>query len=304
MVAAISSVNRTRYNRRVTDRPVRPPRAESREVVELKAIRSAHPELASAVDMQLELVEVQRRVKARVPLPWIQHEAVWLETQVQQARSAVRFSDIPLDWSDFRLALRQTADILFRHEAMDRADRERILALSRDGNALEPLVKHWYFATSHAEGSNPDDRAPQGSPACLDQVLLLSLRPFLARCAEALLPRPEFSGWHHRHCPICGWEPDFGVITPNADRHLICGRCLGQWIFDQVACPFCENTDRTRITSFATRDGRYRVYACDVCRKYLKAYDARNATRPVMVAVDTIATLPLDAAAIQKGYDG
>ena len=41
---------------------------------------------------------------------------------------------------------------------------------------------------------------------------------------------------------------------------------------------------------------------CDVCRKYLKAYDARNASRPVMVSVDTIATLPLDAAAMQKGY--
>jgi formate dehydrogenase maturation protein FdhE len=58
------------------------------------------------------------------------------------------------------------------------------------------------------------------------------------------------------------------------------------------------------ITSFATRDGRYRVYACDVCRRYLKAYDGRNAARPVMVAVDTIATLPLDAGAIQKGYVG
>jgi hypothetical protein len=36
----------------------------------------------------------------------------------------------------------------------------------------------------------------------------------------------------------------------------------------------------------------------------LKAYDGRGASRPVMPIVDTIATLPLDAAAIQKGYDG
>jgi FdhE protein len=85
---------------------------------------------------------------------------------------------------------------------------------------------------------------------------------------------------------------------------LICGRCLAQWPFDGTACPFCANDDRTRITSFASRDGRYRVYACDVCRRYLKAYDGRSATRPVMVAVDTIATLPLDAAAIQRGYQG
>jgi formate dehydrogenase maturation protein FdhE len=44
------------------------------------------------------------------------------------------------------------------------------------------------------------------------------------------------------------------------------------------------------------------VYGCDKCKRYLKAYDARHSTRPVMVAVDTIATLPLDAAAMQRGY--
>jgi hypothetical protein len=34
----------------------------------------------------------------------------------------------------------------------------------------------------------------------------------------------------------------------------------------------------------------------------LKAFDARQASRPVMPAVDSVATLPLDAAAMQKGY--
>ena len=47
--------------------------------------------------------------------------------------------------------------------------------------------------------------------------------------------------------------------------------------FAPLTCPFCANDDRALITSFATRDGRYRVYACDVCRRYLKAYDARHA---------------------------
>ena len=94
------------------------------------------------------------------------------------------------------------------------------------------------------------------------------------------------------------------MITPGAERRLICGRCVAQWSFAPLTCPFCANDDRALITSFATRDGRYRVYACDVCRRYLKAYDARHAQRPVMVAVDTIATLPLDAAAMQRGYVG
>jgi hypothetical protein len=288
----------------VTERRVRPPRAESRDAIELKQIKAAHPELATAVDMQLELVEVQRRVQARVPLPWIQPAPGWLAARQRAGYAAVRFVDIPLDWSDFRLSLRQTADILHRHEAMERADHERILALSRDGNALEPLVIQWYNATSRSEESNPDLRLPDTAPPSLDQVLVLALRPFLARCAEALLPRQEFADWRFAHCPICGWEPDFAVITPSADRRLICGRCLGQWAFDATACPFCDNHDRARITSFTTRDGQYRVYGCDACKRYLKAYDARHASRPVMVAVDTIATLPLDAAAMQRGYRG
>ena len=66
--------------------------------------------------------------------------------------------------------------------------------------------------------------------------------------------------------------------------------------------PFCLNEDRGRITSFASRDGQYRLYACDVCQRYLKAYDARHASRPVMPAVDSVATLPFDAAAMQRGY--
>lgn len=254
--------------------------------------------------MQLALVEMQRRVQSRVPLPWIQVDPEWLKAQEAAGRPLVRFKDIPLEWSDFRLTFRQTADILQRFDALDRADHEKIVAMSREGNALPAMVEAWYDATSGVEGADPRHRAPSDSPAGLDQVLVLALRPFLTRCAEALTQRLDLSAWHHGHCPYCGWEPDFAVITPSADRRLICGRCVSQWHFAPLACPFCANDDRALITSFATRDGRYRVYACDVCRRYLKAYDARRAPRPLMAAVDTIATLPLDAAAMQRGYVG
>ncbi len=288
----------------MTERPPRAPRADPRDVAELKQLRADHPELTSAVDMQLALVDMQRRVQARVPLPWIQPDPQWLATQQAAGRPAVRFSDVPLDWTDFRLALRQTADILLRHEALDRSEHQLILSLGRDGDTLQPIVTRWYLATSGVEESDRGERTPAGAPPSLDQVLVLALRPFLARCAEALSQRPEFSAWRHGHCPFCGWEPDFAVVTPNAERRLICGRCVAQWAFDSLTCPFCTNEDRALITTFTSRDGRYRVSACDVCRRYLKAYDARNATRPVMVAVDTIATLPLDAAAMQRGYVG
>jgi hypothetical protein len=292
------------YNPLVTERPPRPPRSETREVVELKQLKVEQPDLASAVDMQLALVEMQRRVQSRVPLPWIQVDPEWLKAQEAAGRPLVRFKDIPLEWSDFRLTFRQTADILQRFDVIERVDHEKIVALGREGNTLAPIVSEWYDATSGVDGIDPQRRALADTPAGLDQVLVLAIRPFLGRCAEALTQRLDLSAWHHGHCPCCGWEPDFAVITPTSDRRLVCGRCVSQWNFAPLTCPFCANADRALITSFATRDGRYRVYACDVCRRYLKAYDARRASRPLMVAVDTIATLPLDAAAMQRGYVG
>ena len=39
---------------------MRPPRAETREVAELRQLKAAQPELASAVDLQIALVDIQR----------------------------------------------------------------------------------------------------------------------------------------------------------------------------------------------------------------------------------------------------
>lgn len=252
--------------------------------------------------MQIALVQIQRRVQSRVPLPRLQPDPAWLASQQQAGRPAVRFSDIPLDWSDFRLTLRQTADVLHRFETIGRVEYDYILALTREGNALDSIVTNWYVASSGVEPGAPPPRFPDSAPEAIEHVLVLAIRPFLARCAEALLPRPEFSRWQHGHCPVCGWEPDFAVVGMNGERRLICGRCLAQWVYGVHTCPYCANDDRTLVTSFATRDGRYRVYGCDVCRRYLKAYDARHGHRPAMATVDTVATLPLDAAAMARGY--
>ena len=105
--------------------------------------------------MQVALVEMQRRVQSRVPLPWISAEDGWLREQQSAGRALVRFGDIPLDWTDFRLTLRQTADILRRFDALEPAEYTAIIALARDGNALEPIVSAWYNATSGAGGDKP-----------------------------------------------------------------------------------------------------------------------------------------------------
>jgi hypothetical protein len=274
--------------------------------VELHAIRERHPELASAVDLHLELLELQRRIQVRVPLPTLDVSADVLKRHQANASAVLRFEDIPLDLTDLRLMVRQIADVLRRFGAIEESDYTKAQAAGRDMN-LTALAGRWYRSAAErqmtAAVGTPTVEAPTASDAeMLQQVLTLAMRPFLSRCAEVLQQRPELALWTHAHCALCAGEPDFSVITPAAERHLICSRCALRWKFEPLTCPYCRNSNRARITSFATTDGQYRVYACDVCRRYLKAYDGRRASRPVMPMVDAVATLPLDAAAIQRGY--
>ena len=288
------------------DRPPRGARSESREVAELRAIKQRHSELRDAVDMHIELVELHRRIRARVPLPSFALSADILSRHRDEARPVLRFEDIPLELTDLRLLVRQIADVLRRYGSLEDADYQKVHALGRDMKLLG-TVGEWYrrVAEQHVAAvgvSRAASAMTADDTGMLGQVLTLAMRPFLSRCAEVLQQRIELSQWNHPHCALCGAEPDFAVITPAADRHLICGRCTLQWKFEPLTCPYCRNSNRASITSFATPDGQYRVYACDHCRRYLKAYDGRRATRPFMPMVDSVATLPLDAAAIQRGY--
>jgi len=270
-------------------------RSDSREIAELRRLKEEQPDLTSAVDLQIELLQLQRRIQTRVPLPSIRLEAEYLNGLLALG-PILQFEHIPVDWSDVRFLLRATASAMRKHEALDDADWRRADDLARDADRLPGIVRSWYEAVR--PGAAPISQDAVG----LESVFLQAMRPFLTRAGDAVMARSDLAAWNRGMCPLCAGEPDLAVITTAADRLLICSRCAARWHFDQLTCPFCLNGDRARITSFASRDGQYRIYACDVCERYLKAYDARRASRPVMPVVDSVATLPLDAAAIQKGY--
>jgi formate dehydrogenase maturation protein FdhE len=271
------------------------PRSDSREITALRQLKEDQPDLASAVDLQVELLQLQRRVQTRVSLPSISLDPKHL-TGLLANPPVLQFEQLPVEWGDLRLMLRGVAAAMRNHDAIDEAGFRRVEAICRDASVLPRAIRSWY--ESIRPGSPPLDAELEG----LEAVLQQAMRPFLTRAADAVMARIDLADWKRGTCPLCGGEPDLAVITPAADRLLICSRCSARWRFHQLACPFCLNEDRRRITSFASRDGQYRLYACDVCERYLKAFDARRAARPVMTVVDSVATLPLDAAAMQKGY--
>ncbi|MDP6373085.1 MAG: formate dehydrogenase accessory protein FdhE [Vicinamibacterales bacterium] len=276
--------------------PTRRGPAPAPGIAELTDLKAASPDLASAIDLQIELLTIEHRILARVSLPTVDLDAETVRAKLESASPLLQFEQIPLECSDVRLALREMADALRRHDAIDADDYATAQTLSHRGRDLVPLAAAWY--------AGPPALAQLDTPPSemLAELIGLALRPSLRRCADAFGRSVDWSSWRRGRCPLCGGEPALATITPDAQRLLICGRCQARWPFHDFACPHCDNADKARITSFASRDGRYRLYGCDACRRYLKAYDARQGTRPALVHVDSIATLPLDAAALQRGY--
>lgn len=259
-------------------------------MLELRALAERQPELTAAASLQIELVDALRRIQTRIATTSVLLPMNEVAERIASGRPLLDFDRLPIEWTEARLLFRQITDILRRHDALDADGAARLHDLGRSP-LLPDLARQWF-------DGNPVDPAIE----MLDEVLAWSMRPFLVRSADVLQQQGGFGAWKRGVCPVCGGEPDFACITATGDRLLICGRCQTRWPTEQYACPFCGENDKLRITSFATPDGTYRVTACQTCLRYLKTLDGRRAGRPVMPVVDAIATLPLDAVVMQRGF--
>ena len=279
----------------------RPERADTPELAAFRQLKISQPELAGAIDMQVELVVMQRRMQARLSTPWLEFDAVWLARQLAEGRPVLRFEEIRFEWGEFRTLFRQVSEVLRRYELLEQGDLDLVQQMIRTGRPTREDVAAWYAQTAsrslgrQAAGTNEQ-------PEAVGQMLALTARPFLARTIETLHQRVNLSPWTRPYCPFCGGDAELALLLRPGETRLACGRCTAVWPFPEHACPHCDNRLPGYQTTYVSRDGRYRLIGCDACRRYIKAFDARKADRPFMLDVDTIATLPLDAAALQRGY--
>ncbi len=287
----------------VTSRPRGTARPDPRDVAELRALAERQPELSAAVALQIALIDAVRRVQSRVATSSFSLTSEQIAARLTSGQPLLDFDRLPIEWTEARLLFRQITDILRRNEAIDDTAGARLLEIGRSAS-LPDLARRWM------EKGHTDSGIEM-----LEEILAWALRPFLCRAADVLQQRanfgsagdaagapPAFGAWKRGVCPVCGGEPDFACITTSGERQLICGRCQTRWPTEPFACPFCGESEKQRITSFATPDGTYRVTACQSCKRYLKTFDGRHGGRAVMPNVDAIATLPLDAVVMQRGF--
>jgi hypothetical protein len=263
--------------------------AEPRDVAALRRLRTSAPDLAPAVDFQLAWLQAERRVDTRVQLPRTVGADAACAARLAAGRRVLEFDDLVIDWSDLRRLCGQAADLLRRADFLEPEVEARALACLRDAQALPAELRRWFDREASAD---------HGAA----QVWAFGLRPYLTRAAAALLPRLAVADWQRPTCLVCGGDPEFAAWS-GADRRLVCARCAAQWPFDPARCPHCLDADQSARQSFSDPSRIYRVEACTRCRRYVKGLDEDRAGRGVLVAYDPIATIPLDAAAAQLGFE-
>jgi len=129
----------------------------------------------------------------------------------------------------------------------------------------------------------------------------LALMPYMHIVSELMMPHIDQSVWQRNYCPICGGKPSFAALDKETGaRSLLCSRCSSVWRYNRIGCPFCENIDEQIY--YLSEDGRYRLYVCDECKRYIKTIDLRMAGDEVCLPVENIITIAMDIAAQEKGY--
>ena len=140
----------------------------------------------------------------------------------------------PSTLTDLRLVVRQTADIMRRFGAIEGADYQRVQDVGRDEGLIDEVGRVVPRMLGGAADAPRTAAATGGTESreSLDQLFMLAMRPFLLVARRCCSRGRELATWTHAYCPLCGGEPDFSVITPAAERHLICGRCPLRWRFE------------------------------------------------------------------------
>lgn len=246
----------------------------------LQAARSKNPQSAPSIDLQCELLAAQTRASLPDLPPPPSVEAA--SEALAAGRSLIELANLPFDEPSVRDLAGEICDITARHRP----------ELTDDLAAIRRRLD----ADSSDDEEGIDDNL-------FTFVLNQARRPLLHAWAERMAEAVSIGDWRQSVCPFCGGPPDMGAFKGDTGvRHLLCSQCDTEWAYSRVGCPFCGNNDPRHMAYFPSQDERYRLYVCDVCRRYLKVIDLRQAWHTAMLPVERVLTVGMDLAGRAAGY--
>lgn len=175
-------------------------------------------------------------------------------------------------------------------------------ALERDDPGIGELLP--LAAAGDREQIAAAARRRDLEPDLLRALAQAVLQPALRAWCGALAPLVAGIPWHRDYCFVCGAPAAFGELREDGSRHLRCLQCGASWRVRRLYCPSCGNEDHATLCTLYEEGRRQtrRVEACERCRRYVKVVAAASPTPAEMLAVEDLATAPLDVIARERGF--
>lgn len=264
-------------------------------VEKLDAMEKEEGSLPSLLQFYRELARIQARVgqELKKPDPGFSGEEILQRTN--EGKPLVAGGEFRFDWPLLQRTSQDIANLFRKYANLFNNAPEEFDRLT-EGVLTPDAVKAWYEGT-------PLSPADGISEALLRDLIHAAAKPFLANYSETLNASIDQGRWRRGYCPICGGNPDFSFLSrDNGARWLVCSRCDTEWLFQRLKCPYCSNTDQKTLSYYTGEEGPYRLYVCDNCKHYLKTIDLRNTKTEVLIPLERLFTLEIDAQARDYGY--
>ncbi len=273
-------------------------------------LRKQRPELDDALVLQQQIVSTQLS-SPRPP------ELSAFALPRQQVAARMREGVPLLHGQPAIVDVRFAAD-LFGRLVSALSPRFDALAGAMASGQVDPENLFGEAFVQHADHLGQIAQAAGLDPDLLSGVARLAVAPVLRAYAARLsrllastdssgaddLDGSHAEGWTHGYCPICGSWPLLGELR-GADlvAWMRCGACGGGWQVLHGGCPFCGNADDQQLGTLTIDEGaRFRAVVCQRCGTYLKVGNALEPPPTEVLAFDDVVSLPLDIAAVERGY--
>jgi FdhE protein len=250
----------------------------------------------------------QRMLEIREQNPESERWLGLVEAAFAEAAGAEAWGDAVLTVAEraARAPVLHQAQIAVRRRTVHRWFRE-VLELSDVGDAARAIEPVTALEAAVRHDDEHIDAVAQSAGidgAMLRVAAQMAALPLLQTCGRALREQAGES-FGEGYCPVCGAWPTLAEFRGlERKRWLRCGRCATAWEVPWLRCPFCNETEHTNLGYLAPEEGETtrKVEVCDSCKGYLKAEPTVKALAPWEIVLDDLATVPLEVAALDRGY--
>ncbi len=256
--------------------------------------------LPPLLEFYKKLLHIQYEAEQRIGVPKLGLTSETINDRIEHGLPLVVFDELSLEGTLLHDIFEKVTVVFAEYPELFGQVPESLKEPGAGRFLIREVVKAWF------EGSRlPTTIAADNVNECLlEDIIHATLSPFLAGYSKALLGYVNPERWRHRYCPVCGGNPDFAYLDKESGaRWLLCSRCNAEWLFQRLECPCCGSKDQNALAYFTNDEGLYRLYVCEQCKRYLKAIDLRRAKSEVLLPLERLLTLDIDAQAQEYGYN-